>query len=126
MTESSTRSVDLILIIFQGNKDIFQRVTEAYETLSSKEKRPEYDRELFKDEPEDTETFEMPGPGQKRRKSEPYYTPEYTRAMHNFQRAEARWSARMERVRLFGIGCQLDLDNKTDQSYQQFEIWHPK
>lgn len=74
--------------------------------MSSKEKRPEYDRELFKDEPEeDVDTYEMPGPGKKRRKSEPYFTPEYMQAMHNYQRAEARWSARWERVRLFGIGC---------------------
>ena len=37
----------------------------------------------------------------KRGKGERYYSPEYQQAMHNYQKAEKKWSDRYERAQLF-------------------------
>ena len=86
----------------RGNKDVFQRVTEAYECLSSKDKRATYDNEHFPAvEEEAANEFVATKPtstGAKKR--EPYYTPEFQQAMHNYQKAEKKWSDRWNRGRL--------------------------
>ena len=78
-------------------------MTEAYDCLSSKDKRATYDKEQFPDEPTKPDFTAPNGPEARpgeRKQREPYYTPEFQQAMHNYQRAEQKWSDRWHRAKL--------------------------